>query len=902
MIDGSATMRMGFKGRTILMKKHRGLIIGIIAAVIVLAGAATFIIAGDYVVNRIMLMTKSDEGYYKWLSSKQIKRTVNKISLGETAVSALKFFEKKDEGAKSAAGSMDYKVHVTDEFCDMFNLYSFKDIDLKFGYAFSDGVFSAELTPAYGGEDLISAKMSAGIEAKKLFVQIPSYKEDVLDLSSVYDEKIDGEETLGDYLQGILSGEKIAEKAEEKDPKDWSDTFKRYAEFLAGSVGSVKVQKDQTVTIGDEDVDITEVIVLSEGEELKAQLEELIDMLEEDDAFKGSQFSAKDLKALTANIGKETAVKLTEYIDGRTRLIGGEVEISVNSTRVSVEFTGFKEDGEKVGRAVIRLNGLKAATVTFKGSASDDKFRYTIDVEPGTIVKSLIDNYGGLTLGMVYEGTLKKGEFDVILRNTGKEIARFSINVKSEEFKEHLLDTGDKTIYDFGNDSSALMNSPYFNATELVGLALGIVDKINEPFVYDYVDEQLRILIGSDFGLDEVREYYEEGLFDMFNGSGEASATPEGSPSKPDESVPEPVPEPEPEPEKRIEGIISPEPEDYMPKKWDYPTVSEVYSYSHMDLADYAVPGQYIGLKYTIPMSEEITPEVFEAKKQEFLDGFRETYTEDQDGLEVQMGDEIYFDIVPVVSGLLINTYSFTDCYALIGDYAYGEGIDDMIIGMKVGETRDLDITLGEQYGEAFSGYQGTFRLTLKEIDRYIEPSWTEEFVCNCLGFESLDECSDYIMQSIIDETEVSRDDVSAKLLESVYANTRFKAVPEDLYNALRQQYYDSIYDVTYSLGERPEEYFIENGYTLEDFESMMNTDVKNNLNAYCLYAAIAKAEDISITGPELLEMIDHYIAYYEVADFDELMNYQPLDSIVDYMVIDRIYSLLYDSAEISYE
>ena len=63
-----------------------------------------------------------------------------------------------------------------------------------------------------------------------------------------------------------------------------------------------------------------------------------------------------------------------------------------------------------------------------------------------------------------------------------------------------------------------------------------------------------------------------------------------------------------------------------------------------------------------------------------------------------------------------------------------------------------------------------------------------------------------------------------------------------------------------------------------------------------------AKAEDITITGPELLEMIDRYIAYYEVADFDELMNYQPLDSMVDYMVIDRIYSLLYDSAEISYE
>ena len=68
------------------MRRHIGLVIGVIAAVLVLSAAATYVIAGDYIVNNFMLMTKSDEGYFKWLSSKQIDRAADRISRGETAV------------------------------------------------------------------------------------------------------------------------------------------------------------------------------------------------------------------------------------------------------------------------------------------------------------------------------------------------------------------------------------------------------------------------------------------------------------------------------------------------------------------------------------------------------------------------------------------------------------------------------------------------------------------------------------------------------------------------------------------------------------------------------------------------------------------------------------------------
>ncbi len=892
------------------MRKHIGLVIGIIAAVLVLSAAATYVIAGDYIVNNFMLMTKSDEAYFRWLSSKQIKRTAKKISLGETAAQAFGLLGGKAEekSEKGTEGSADYRISVTDEFCDKFDLYKFKDEELKLRFTSKDSEFGFELTPAYGGQELITLRMMGDYRKGSLYVQLPTYREDVIDLSSILDLTLVEDKKIKDYLASFAEGESTVEKLRGKDDESLSEQFDKYASYLVNSAEDVKIKKNQTLSLGDDEVKISEVTVSFDSKELQSLLKGLLEMLVEDGIIDSDGIvGEEDIKDLISKIDPSTKLKFTEYVNGKGRVEGGELEFSIKSTDVAAEYTSYKDGKDKIGNLKISVSNVTLASVKITDGSDDDSRDITIEAKPGAFVRTAIKDFGNFSATVRYKGKERSGRCTVELLDSGKAIATFAAESETKKYKEPIISIEGKKVHDY----ETIDSSSYFDLPALVDLALSIIDKIDEPFVNDYVNGLLSDYLGDEFTIDTIREYNEQGMFDMFGGDTEPS-TPEGDPEKGDvdtldDTVITPVPDDpsdttDPSDTETgaavIPGIDSPDPAEYVARQWSYPEAGKTYGYSHAELAPFAVPGQYRGLEYVVPETGDITPESFEQGKQELLDSYRGVFSEDENAISVQMGDEIYFDIVPIMGGFAVTAYTFEDCYAFIGDYTYGEGLDDMVVGMKVGEVRDLDITLGEMYGE-FAGFTGTFRLTLRHIVRYIEPSWTESFICGVLGYDSLDACSDAIMSGLRGDIEVSETEIASELESVAFNNSTFKTVPEDIYNSLRQEYYDNMYDVTCEFGKRPEEYFASAGYSLEDFIEMMDTDIDSDIRMHCFYAAIAEKENIFLTGEEAAELVDSYIEYYEAENFEELMSYLPLDTLIDYEIINRIHQIIYDSAVI---
>ena len=882
------------------MRRHIGLVIGIIAAVLVLSAAATYVIAGDYIVNNYMLMTKSDEGYFKWLSSKQIKRTAKKIEAGETLAQTAGLFSGKEE-KKGSEGSFSYKLSVTDEFSSKFGLHRFKDCEIKFRYTAKDDEFGFELTPAYGGEDLITLRTAGDLEKGNFYVQLPTYREDVIDLSSLLDMDAGDGKKVKDYLKSFTEGEDKVEDFREKDGESLAEKFKEYADYIVDSAEDVKVKKNRTVSLGDDEVKTAAVIVTFDAKELKSTLKGLVGMLEDDEILNdGGMIKAADIRDLISEIDPSTEITLTEYVNGKGQVVGGDLDFEINSTKIGAECVSYKDGSSLISTLKITANSITVVSLKITDNSDGDEKDVRIEAKPGAFVRTAMQDYGSLSLNMRYKGTEKAFTWTAELMDSGKAIASFTIAAENGKYKEPLLDTAGLKIYDI----ETIDTTPYFDLPKLIDLALSIVDKIDEPYLNDLIDKTLQETFGEDFTIDTVREYNEQGMFDMFSGPDDEPSTPEGDPGD-DKTGDEPAITAPPVDQNTagaaaIPGIVSPDPEDYAAREWDYPTHGEIYRYSHMELAPFAILGQYKGLDYKVTKAGDITPEAFEQGKQDLLDSCVGVYTEDETKISVQMGDEIYFDIVPIMGGYAVNAYAFEDCYAKMGEYTYGEGLDDMIVGMKVGETRDLEITLGDMYGD-FAGFTGTFRLTLRHIERYIEPSWSESFICGVLGYESLDACSDDIMSGLRADVEVSEAEIAAELESIAYGNTVFAPVPTDIYNSLRQEYYNNMYDVTCEFGQRPEEYFASAGYDLEDFISMMDADIDSDIKIHCFYAAIAEAENICLTGAEAMDLVDQYMEYYEVDTFEELMTYLPLDTLIDYEIINRIHEIIYESAHIKY-
>lgn len=893
------------------MKKHTGLYIGLIAAVIVLVGGAmAFIFAGDYLANSFALLTKNDTEYFQWLSEKQIKKVTTVLKAANKAGAAGKV-----EETSPSEVDFNLKVHAEDSFCDLLGIYPFKDIVLSAKQTIEDKKFASEIKPGYGSTDLMTIRLLTDLTNNKVYLQVPEYDEGVVEVSHLAENKIADSGDMGKFANDFIAGIDSAKTLKEREI-DNADIFKKYAEYVLGNITEASLSKKVELTVDTETKKVNAVKIKFDADTLKKQLNGLVEMMYVDGLVSNPD-ARKDMSELIDRISPTTNGEIIEYVNAKAQVVGVDFSVFSNATKVGAQTTFVKGKEESGTWVKININSLCALDITAHSrKAKNGGFDYDLSVVPGAFVKKLIGDNSDYSASINITTDEAGGKFKLALNDKGQPIAFVEAVGTQSEFEAPAFTIEGRHIY----EGDSLTSSEYIKLTKLVTFALDLIDKIDEEYINDYINSLLMQYFGEDMTIDTLREYCDMGLFDMFGGAlGNSSADEKQSIASADVSKSEDTNGTDSEesqvseddvtdtenPEESAEtaqyfpeGLIVVEPEDFKAPSYEMPVKDKTYYYSHSQLADYCIPADYTGLVYTVPEVVEVTPEMFESAKEDFLNSYAGTVRDESSDLTVDWGDEIYFDLVPVMRGMTLDSYKYTNQYAMIGDYDYGEGIDDLIIGMKVGDTKDVDAVLPEDFGD-FSGYEVTIRVTIKEIVRYVEPSWTEDFICDKLGYSSIDACSDFIMYDLSGKDDAAPENIAYELIGRVKAESKYIPVPDDLYLAMYQEYYDGFYSITAEYGMRPEEYFISIGYTMEEFAEMAKEDVDSNINYDAFFAAVAKKENIALSGADLLDIIDDYLEYYEADSFEELMTYISLDSIIDYEIEDMIAKLIYSNAVI---
>lgn len=856
--------------------KRKGLIIGIIAAVVVLIGAgALYVFAGDYIENQVALLTKSDTEYYEWLANRQIKSTRAKIKLAEKVSGLTEGSTEQETVTPNTEGVL--SLHVTDTFCDMFDLVSFKDEQLKVRTAGDGSVFGVELIPVYGGNELVTLRTLIDIDKKGIYVQMPTYRDEVIDLSPLLDKEIAGGKSARDIFAESFKaagGMALQTKTDKRmSADDTAECFK----YMADSYTEATLEKKQAIDIAGESVKVTKVTVAKTFSELTAQLQGLLAMLK----TKGYLTDITELYRMLAEIqsGKYASAKtsLTLFVDMRGNIRGCDIECDVNATKVGLTVTQTDNDGATASDILVCVNSLKAANIAAVTSRKGRDVSCELTVTPEAFVQTLLPDYRDLAVKLELTGEAKKSEVKATLLKSGTLIANATVSTTFCEDAVPVINLAASKVI----PADTILESEYINVNDIIGMLLGIIDRIDEPFVEDYINSLLAGALGEsmDLDIDSVREMYDMGVFKLLGGLGDLIGMKE---------------------EPAIPGVVSVEPEEYVRPPYSIPKDKDVITYSHLDLAGTSNVGKYKGIAYAVPVSKDITQEQLQNKRDKLLKSMENRYLIDQRTISVEMGDEIYMDIVPLIGGRPFNAYSFEDCYERMGDDAYGDGLDSMLLGMKVGDVRDVNVTLGSQFGD-FAGYSGTFRVTLNAIERYAVPVWNEEFVCGYAGYSSLEDCDKKLMAELIAEADVSEEAVKEVLLNMVWEENDFLGISEEAMNALRQEMYERLYDESVEYGMKPEEYYINDGGTLEDFLELFDLSVNENLEAYSIYATIAAAENITVTGKEVNEMLEYYEEVYECT-LEELMDAIRIYDISDMLIEEKISQFIYDTAIITYE
>ena len=79
-------------------------------------------------------------------------------------------------------------------------------------------------------------------------------------------------------------------------------------------------------------------------------------------------------------------------------------------------------------------------------------------------------------------------------------------------------------------------------------------------------------------------------------------------------------------------------------------------------------------------------------------------------------GDTVIIDFAGFLDGVQFDGGTATGFPLKLGSGQFVPGFEDQVVGMKIGETRDVNITFPEQYVEGLAGKAVVFKVTLQDI------------------------------------------------------------------------------------------------------------------------------------------------------------------------------------------
>lgn len=307
--------------------------------------------------------------------------------------------------------------------------------------------------------------------------------------------------------------------------------------------------------------------------------------------------------------------------------------------------------------------------------------------------------------------------------------------------------------------------------------------------------------------------------------------------------------------------------------------------------------GQYKGIEATrepVTVSDEdVNAEVESARKR----NARKVSVE----REAQMGDTANIDFDGFLNGERFDGGKAEGYDLELGSNSFVPGFEEQIVGMQIGEEKDLDITFPEEYVEDLAGKAVVFKVKLNSLTVSELPELDDEFAKDVSEFDTLDEYKADIRANLEkrrqDEAEEKvRSEIMHKAAENMTVEIPEVMVQEKVEEILRN------YAANFGLNSRDMEYAqllqmmgLDENTVNVSIRPGAQVQVKNDL----LIEAVIKAENIEATDEEVEEYLNK-VAESIQAQPEEVKNYFGLEFLAGERKKEKATNLIIDSALIT--
>ena len=308
--------------------------------------------------------------------------------------------------------------------------------------------------------------------------------------------------------------------------------------------------------------------------------------------------------------------------------------------------------------------------------------------------------------------------------------------------------------------------------------------------------------------------------------------------------------------------------------------------------------GEYKGLevaKTDVEVSEEEVAAELEKEREK---NARTISVEDR---AVENGDMIMLDFEGFVNGVAFDGGKGENYPLTIGSNAFIPGFEEQLVGAKIGEDVEVNVTFPEEYqAPELAGCAAVFKCKVNEIKVKELPELDDDFAQDVSKFDTLDEYKEDVKAKLAaNKADAAKRAKEDAVIEKIIENAQMD-IPEAMIDTQARQLVDEFAQRIQAQGLSFEQYLQFTGMTLDTALEQMKPNAVKRIQSRLVLEAVVKAENIEVSEEDVKAEIAKMAETYKM-DADklaEIMSDEEKKQIQMDMAIEKAVELVTEAAK----
>ena len=306
-------------------------------------------------------------------------------------------------------------------------------------------------------------------------------------------------------------------------------------------------------------------------------------------------------------------------------------------------------------------------------------------------------------------------------------------------------------------------------------------------------------------------------------------------------------------------------------------------------LEDCIVLGDYKGLRLTKTVGQ-----VTEEEVDSYIQSQATAEEVTDENAAVQDGDTVNIDYVGKIDGKEFDGGSAQGSVLVIGSDTFIDGFEDGLIGMKKGETKDLNLTFPDDYGNTdVAGKAVVFTVTLNSISRAPEQddAWVSSYTDG--KYTSMDDYRAYMKESLQEGNDEAADQqLNSDAWEQIEKTCTFLKLPKSYVEEGSEEFEKNVTSQAEQYNATLDDFITQNGLTAEEYKTRKEQYGRYTAESRLLLEALMQAEQLADDSQEYKDALAETEKAWGMTE-DALKEQYGEDTLKQYvetqMVLDKV-------------